>query len=112
MIKLIERLFTESMSDYPYRWSGTKSEGCIGRYCEWDGFVLHGPSKGDYVFKTNTENSPAFEVTYVNEQTRRLRTRETQLQVAYNDVLRNHLRNSPNVLPHPRDSRVFLVKRD
>jgi hypothetical protein len=109
---LIERLFTEGMADYPNVWSGDKSGGCIAKYCEWDGFVLHGPNKGDYVFKANTENSLAFEVTYTNEKTRRIRVRETRLQVAYNEVLRTHLKDSPNILPHPSDSKVFLVERE
>lgn len=112
MIKLIERLFTESMMEYPHNWVGAMSGGCISRYCDQFGFVLHGPNKGEYVFRTNTENSEAFEVTYANKKTRRIRVKPTQLQVAYNDVLRNHLRDHPDRLPHPSDSKVFLIKRE
>jgi len=107
---LIEKIFTESMRDYPYDWAGDFSGGCVNRYCDINGFVLHGPHKGDLVFKNWNDNSPAFEVTYANNKTKRIRVKKTDYSIQYNNVLRDYLSKHSGEGIHPTGSRVLLVK--
>ena len=108
MNRFFERLTTSSMSEYPHNWAESCSSGCISRYCAEDGFVLHGPKKGEFVFRTNQEGETAYRVTYENEKTRRLRVRRTGFVVQYNQVLRDHIKRHVDGL-HPSDSRVSLI---
>ena len=110
MQAVIEILVTEEMKNYPYLWCGDKSGGCISRYCESNGFILHGPTLGELVLRANADGSQAFQVTYANQETKRIRVKPKDLYVRYNDVLREHRQKNPNSRTDTRESSISLVE--
>lgn len=110
---LLERMTTEPMTDYPYFWlSWQRPYGNISQYCDQFGFRLNnqGPEKGEFVFKNWDDGTPAFEVTYSNLETGRLRVVPTNYLVQYNEVLREHRKKHGRLGADPRESKISLVE--
>ncbi|MBP7708377.1 hypothetical protein KA107_01730 [Candidatus Pacearchaeota archaeon] len=112
MIKLMERLTTCKMTEYPYYWIGPQESGCISRYCDArDGFRLNkaGPNVGEFVFKSTEDGSLAYVVSFSNCETGRLRVRPVELHIEYNAVLREHRKKFGRNEVDPHESRISLV---
>ncbi len=100
------------MEDYPYLWIGEQASGVVSRYCK-DGFRLNNdaPEVGDFVFRNWDDRSTAYKVTYSDRKTGRIRVSETDFELMYNEVLREHRKKHGRDGPDPADSRISLVKR-
>lgn len=110
MNEILEKMFTKSMYEYPHTWQGEFSEGYTHNYASGYG-IRNAPKKGDYVFRSIADSSPAFKVTYANETTGRIRVEETKLQVKYNEVLREHRKKSGGRGFDPEGSKLSLVEK-
>ena len=110
---LFEILTTQAMMDYPYEWSPwQKPYGSIRQYCDEFGFRLNnqGPEKGEFVFRSSEDGTPAFEVTYSNLETGRLRVKPTNYHAQYNEVLKQHIKKFGCGKMAPNDARISLVE--
>lgn len=112
MKKLVEKLTTKHFSEFPYHWMGSEDYGfCAQYYHHGHPFGLP-PKKGDYVFSSGEDQTEAFEVTYVNKETQRLRVRQSDLKMEYNEIYKKYLKENPDQEGFATiGSRILLVEK-
>jgi hypothetical protein len=95
------------MYQYPYSW---QQEGYVSQYVRDAGYIQSAPKRGEYVFQSWNDGSPAFRVLYANKGTARILVKKTKKHIKYNDVLREHRKKSGGRGLDPSDSKIFLVE--
>ncbi|VVB79620.1 Uncharacterised protein [uncultured archaeon] len=112
MKNFLEKMFTESMTQYPYKWIGNQEDGFVTRYCDTLGFRLNNaaPEVGGYVLTSWDDNSQAYIVAYSNPKTGRLRVKPSNFHIEYNAILREHRKDPKHSPVDPSGSKITLVK--
>ena len=110
MKERLEKMFTSSMYEYPHLWVEYAENGYLDNYASKGWGIRNIPKKGEYVLESTSDGSPAFQVTYVNGKTARIRVKKTRLQIQYNEILREHRKKFPNRMIDPEGSKILLVE--